>query len=198
MQKLILPVNKACVTASYKAQAYRTRFGFVHYGYDLISFAGDATVYAQGDGIVEAVGKDSTVGNTIIVIYKDVLNHRTGSCADVVARYFHLNKIAVSKGQAVNRDTVLGLYGNTGKYSTGAHLHLEFDSDTAWPLHSKTVGRSGTLICAAATDTSIDPMDLLHVKATPPDCQAIRTDKSCYNGMPYADPAILHLPEADG
>ena len=41
-QKLILPVNRTRVTASAFNRAYRERFGYPHYGTDLVSAVGTA------------------------------------------------------------------------------------------------------------------------------------------------------------
>jgi len=38
--------------------------------------------------------------------------------------YAHLSKIEVEKGQAVEKETIIGRVGSTG-FSTGPHLHLE-------------------------------------------------------------------------
>ena len=38
--------------------------------------------------------------------------------------YAHLSKTYVKSGQTVNKNTILGIEGNTGR-STGSHLHLE-------------------------------------------------------------------------
>ena len=40
-QTLILPINRAVVTASMGNAAYQARFGFPHYGTDLVSAVGD-------------------------------------------------------------------------------------------------------------------------------------------------------------
>jgi murein DD-endopeptidase MepM/ murein hydrolase activator NlpD len=43
----------------------------------------------------------------------------------VTSRYLHLSSIAVSPGDKVSHDTVIGRSGNTGTASTGPHLHFE-------------------------------------------------------------------------
>ena len=37
----------------------------------------------------------------------------------------HLKSFSVKVGDAVEKGSVIGLAGNTGSYSTGAHLHYE-------------------------------------------------------------------------
>ncbi len=144
-QKLVLPVNKVKLTASMKTAAYKTKFGFEHYGADMISTAGDRTLWASGNGTVVAAGNDSVVGNVVAVLYPAAVNHRSGQAQDVVLRYFHLAGIAVTAGQTVTKDTKLGQYGNTGSMSMAAHLHLEADTDAAHPLYSPTVLSSSLL-----------------------------------------------------
>ena len=194
-QKLILPINKCRITASYKTTAYSQRFGFIHYGVDMISSVGNSTLYASGNGTVIKTGVDSCFGNIVVVRYDDVYNHKTGQVQSVICRYYHLASIAPSlEGATINKDTRLGCYGNTGKYSAGAHLHIEFDSNLESPLSTKTLGKSSDIMRASTTDTTIDPMALLYCKVSEPDCQTISADISTFNRMPYADPSINHLP----
>lgn len=197
-QKLILPINKCLVTASCKTAAYKARFGFSHYGADMVSSSGQSTVYASGNGIVLATGLDSLLGNVVIIRYDDVLNHKTGEVRSVIARYFHLHQILVQPDMVVDSDTKLALYGNTGKYSAGAHLHIEFDTNVASPQSSKTIGGDSNIIKSSRTDTTIDPFELLHCKADPPDNQQIAVDASTYmvNGIAkyYANPDIINIP----
>lgn len=185
-QRLILPINRCRVTASYKTTAYRARFGFSHYGADMVCFSGQNTVFASGNGVVAAAGPDYLLGNVVIVRYNDVFNHRTGRSMNVIARYYHLASILVNCGKVVTSNTRIALYGNTGKYSAGAHLHLEFDSNTAEPRMSKTIAGNSNLILAAPADTTIDPFTLLHCKVSAPDCQQIKADQSTFQGGYYA------------
>ena len=137
------------------------------------------------------------LGNVAIVRYDDVLNHKTGSSLNVIARYYHLASISISAGAKINKDIVLGQYGNTGKYSAGAHLHIEFDSNTSAPLASRTLGSNSSIIQAAGTDTTIDPGGLLYRKATVPDNQEIKVDTGTYNGQLYAAPELAKIPLCD-
>lgn len=195
MQKLILPINNMRITASYKAAAYKNRFGFTHYGFDAIALNGSTVVYASGGGKVLLVGNDSVVGNVVIVCYSDALNHKTGKSADIIMRYFHLKQMGVKVGDTVYKDTKIGDYGNTGRYSTGAHLHFEFDSDITAPLYTSTLGGNSSLLRAAKFDSSVDPTELLHVKSSAPDCQQLSIDSSRYRGNPYVLAACGQLPD---
>lgn len=153
-QVLILPINNCAFSAGYKNQAYLAQQTYNHYGVDLYSNVGDKTVYACGDGEVVACGWDGVVGNdklgnVIAIIYKNVkLLHdastatgkvyKAGDIIDVTCRMFHFDSINVKVGDKVTKDTVIGMYGNTGSTlvngkKMGKHLHIEFDVDTEYP-----------------------------------------------------------------
>ena len=74
----------------------------------------DTAVYSSGSGRIVHAGRRGSYGKFIEI------DHGHG----VTTRYAHLNKIFVRKGQKVNRNTVIGLVGATGRTS-GAHLHYE-------------------------------------------------------------------------
>lgn len=183
MQKLILPINHCKLTASMKTQAYRSKYGFEHYGVDMVSATGDRKIYASGSGIVVAVGYDSVVGNVVAVHYGSAWNAVTGQVKDVVFRYYHLEKAAVRMGTRTTKDTVLGYYGNTGQVKMANHLHLEADADTAYPLYSPTVLRSSLLkgrALGANDGTMSTPLDWLHKKVSAPDNQTYTTAADAY------------------
>lgn len=146
-QKLVQPINNMRVTASPNNQAYKDKFGFWHYGLDCTDKnKSNLTVYASGNGEVVAKGYDNACGNVVIINYPKVYNHKTKKYEDVVFRYFHLASTKVSIGQKVTKDTVIGTYGNTGKYGgTGLHLHLEADTDILHPRHTPTITGSNFL-----------------------------------------------------
>ena len=179
-QKLILSINNTLVTAGFKNAGYRSQFGFTHYGADYCSSSGSTTVYANGNGTVVERGNDSVLGNVVVVKYLDVKLPNGNTIAGVVIRYYHLASIAVSKGQSVTKDTVLGQYGNTGQFSTGAHLHLEIDTDLNYPTYSPTLGSNSNII-KAGTDTVLNPVNVLFKKTTSPDNQtaSIQSGNSC-------------------
>lgn len=174
-QKLILPINQCKLTASWKTSAYYKRFGFAHYGVDMVSTAGQTLLYASGNGEVAAVGRDHVVGNVVAIKYYDAVHRSSGRSWNMIFRYYHLAKISVKKGQKVDKDTVLGNYGNTGSLQMARHLHIEADIDCAYPLYSPTV-RSSNLIkgtAAGANDkTMYNPLEWLHCKTSGPDRQS--------------------------
>jgi len=172
-QKLIQPINNARITAGYLNTNYYQKFGFKHYGWDLVSATTDRTVWGSGKGTVLATGYDNILGNTVIVKYPQAYIHGTKTTKDVVIRYNHLASIKVSKGQSVTKDTTLGIYGNTGKYSTDAHLHFEIDTDTAYYQYSPTLGTSSNIIKAGTAGTVLSPKNVLYTKNSSPDNQQI-------------------------
>lgn len=182
-QQLILPINKCKLTASYKTDAYKNKFGFTHYGADMVSTVGAISIYASGDGEVVATGADSVVGNVVAVKYPQAVNHVTGKVQDVVFRYFHLASIAVKKGDKVAKDKLLGNYGNTGSLSMAVHLHIESDADTASPLYSPTVKSSSFLkgTAVGANDkTMSNPLEWLYCKASAQESQTYTTTADAY------------------
>lgn len=71
--------------------------------------------YPIEDGKVTYVGKDD-YGANIVKIYYPRINK--------TFLYAHLDKVYVKKGERVNKNTVIGLTGQTGN-ATGVHLHLQ-------------------------------------------------------------------------
>lgn len=178
-QQLILPINHTKLTASWKTQSYRTRFGFGHYGIDLVSSTGQTLVYASGNGTVLAAGYDNVLGNYLVIRYAAA--RRPGFTGEVICRMFHFASLLVRAGQPVTKDTRIGHYGNTGLYSAGAHLHLEMDRDLAYPYYTPTLsGRSTRFLGRnlGATDATMDnPLSWLHCKVSSPDNQRFTTAK---------------------
>ena len=85
----------------------------LHPGVDLVPHTDDR-VFPTKAGTVVLARDYSNYGYTVIV------RHDRG----IESLYAHLDKIMVKEGQQVDRETVLGMVGNTGA-STGKHLHFE-------------------------------------------------------------------------
>jgi len=99
-----------------------------HEGIDM-GVAEGSTAYAIGTGVVASIFYRNSCGGNMVVVHHNI----NGTYYTSV--YAHLLSIAVSKGQAVTKDTIIGY---TGGYSTsthysstgydsctyGAHLHL--------------------------------------------------------------------------
>lgn len=178
MQKLILPLNNCQVLCGYKNEAYRKAWGFAHYGMDL--YDPSLIHWAMGDGEVLAAGTDSIFGNCVVVLYKDVYIHSTGETHDLIARCYHMADVPlVKKGDKVTTKTRLGTIGTTGKYSSGVHLHVEFDTDTKWPCYTiELKNNSNIMKKGSGLDTTIDPAGVLYVKASAPDNQSVSPNES--------------------
>ena len=185
-QKLILPINKCRITASYLNKNYEKEFGYTHYGVDMTDKdRKDYTVYASGKGKVSHAGFNKSGGNVVVIIYRDC-QLPNGGTRDIVLRYFHLKTIKVKVGQNVNKDTVIGLYGNTG-YSSGSHLHLEVDTDVYYPNYTPQIasGSSNEVLKKGVAHTMLNPVEVLWVKKTRPDYQTVVS--SGYNTVSKGD-----------
>ena len=185
-QKLILPINKCRITSGYKNANYKKEFGYTHYGVDMTDKdRKDYTIYASGKGEVYQTGWHKAGGNVVVIIYRDC-ELPIGGTRDIVLRYYHLKAIKVRKGQKVNKDTVIGLYGNTGA-SSGAHLHLECDYDVNYPIYTPQVGsiNDNQVLRKGSAYSVLNPVDVLWVKTSRPDYQQVVS--SGYNTVDKKD-----------
>jgi murein DD-endopeptidase MepM/ murein hydrolase activator NlpD len=87
------------------------RKGRMHYGLDLKAKYED--VYSMLPGTVTAAGTSTACGNYITIDY--------GICT---CSFLHLSKIDVVSGQHVSAGQKIAISGNTGKRTTGPHLHI--------------------------------------------------------------------------
>ena len=185
-QKLILPINKCRITAGYKNANYAREFGYTHYGVDMTDKdRKDYTVFASGKGKVTHAGYNRSGGNVVVIVYRDCQLSNGDTC-DIVLRYFHLKSIKVRVGQNVNKDTIIGLYGNTG-YSSGAHLHLECDTDVNYPNYTPQISSSSSnsVLKKGVASTMLNPTQVLWIKKTKPDYQCVVS--SGYNTVAKSD-----------
>lgn len=190
-QKLILPLNRCRLTASYKSKNYASMMGYRHYGVDMTDQQkSDKTVWASGVGEVVETGWSNSGGNVVVVVYKNCLL-TDGTIKDLVIRYFHLSTILCKKGQKTTKDTKLGLYGSTG-FSTGDHLHIEVDTDARekYVCYTPQIAKNHGVL-KAGVDSTINPTKCLYVKRTKPDNQSVITsgydtvDKDAVNYQDY-------------
>lgn len=86
----------------------------MHNGQDFVVNTG-TKVFAPGNGVVKFVGRKAGLGITII------LDHGFG----YTSIYGHLSKTLVKRNQKITRGDEIALSGNSGKMSTGPHLHYE-------------------------------------------------------------------------
>ena len=85
----------------------------IHEGIDLGAPHG-TPIYATGSGTVKSAGPADRYGLLVEI------DHGNG----IFTRYAHMSRVKVQAGQKVNRSTIIGLLGNTGR-STGSNLHYE-------------------------------------------------------------------------
>jgi peptidase M23-like protein len=84
-----------------------------HSGLDIHAATG-TPVHAPATGVVNYAGAAGEYGTAVIVEHGQ----------DIRTLYGHLSRAAVHSGQKIERGTVLGYTGNTGR-SSGPHLHYE-------------------------------------------------------------------------
>lgn len=166
VQTLTFPSNKVIITAGYKNKAYENlvvnglKMG-THYGID---FSGDTKLYASGDGKIINVGYDEILGNFVAILYNSVLNHKDNTVQDVIFRYFHLKDYKVKQNQSVSQGTEIATMGNTGKYTTGVHCHIEVDTDIKYWNYTPTLSGNSNIMKAGlrgSQDTTQDPMNFM-------------------------------------
>ncbi len=102
----------------------------LHTGVDLRENFG-ADVKATAAGRVAFAGSAGGYGNMVEI------DHGNG----LVTRYAHLEEILVANGTTVDRDTIVGRVGSTGR-ATGPHLHYEIrvDNEPVDPVRYLNVG----------------------------------------------------------
>lgn len=90
----------------------------MHNGVDIVTDAG-TKVYAPGAGVVDFVGWRGGYGFSVEIDHG--FGYRTV--------YAHLEKANVKQGQKVSRGDLIAFTGNSGRLSTGPHLHYEVRHD---------------------------------------------------------------------
>lgn len=169
-QYLRLPIDDCKFTSGYKNPTYLKQFGFKHYGNDIVSRSKNRNLYALGNGKVIAAGLDgvklsTAQGYVCVIVYENCMNHKLNKPIDIVVTYCHMAEMPkVKAGQIVTKNTLLGTYGATGKYVSGAHLHIQADTDIKYPLYCQGI-TTGThkILKQGVSDSTIDICDVLYI-----------------------------------
>lgn len=87
-----------------------------HSGVDLKAVKG-TPVHPIASGVVKEIGTGNISGNFVMCLHED---------GHVQSFYGHLDTIKTTKGQAVNKSSIIGTVGDSGNArNRGAHLHYE-------------------------------------------------------------------------
>lgn len=111
-----------------------SRFG-KHLGVDLACAVG-TVVYAPVAGVIRSVTTTAQVGKQIELAGDDGRYHR----------FLHLSSQDVLAGQRVKEGQRIGLSGNTGSSSTGAHLHWDIRKPSGWADSYSNYANPATLV----------------------------------------------------
>lgn len=114
-----------------------------HAGVDISNSSG-TPIYSVSDGKVVTTHRTDNGGYGLYVVIQHNINGRI-----YTTLYGHMRQINVSVGQIVNKNTVIGLMGSTGR-STGPHVHLNV-----------CLGQSS---CQSLSQT-VDPRDYINFPA---------------------------------
>ncbi len=106
----------------------------LHEGLD-ISNSMWTPIYATASGTVQSAGESGFFGNLIVI------DHGNG----YMTKFGHCSKTLVNKGQLVNRYTLIGYMGNSGR-ATGVHVHYEVHHDGNLQNPEKFILPSGILV----------------------------------------------------
>ena len=201
-QNLAVPINNCVIQCGYhnpgkrpasewqQCELYATLGNFAkagHFGMDFTEANGQRTLYASGNGVVLGLSSNSNniIGQWIAIKYFNVRGY-----GDIIARYFHLGTIFVSVGQKVDLNTKIANYGATGNYVTGAHLHIELDSDTKAWNYTPTLSSDNGGLCAGirgANDTTLNPAHIFKLKTSSPENQTmIYPELGWYSGPRFS------------
>lgn len=145
-------LNNPVLTSGYKTAEYRAFFkktwGYEvdHFGYDMVDSGGIANVFAPCACTIIASGTDSVLGGCIVAKLHNVCT-LDGNCyfESLIIRLNHLSTILKRNGDYVEAGEIIAKYGNTGKYTTGAHLHIEVDFDHVYPLYTPTLSSNSSM-----------------------------------------------------
>lgn len=115
--KLRLPLEQIIVSQPFGVNfvSFYTSMGLKgHNGIDFVADNG-TDCYAAHDGIVDFAGTDGDGGVSVTLLNSE---------KHFKTIYYHLKDVTCKKGQIINAGDIIGHCDNTGKYTTGSHLHF--------------------------------------------------------------------------
>ncbi len=112
---LIIPMAKKFTYTS----PFGPRWGRMHWGVDMASFATSSPIVAAAAGQVVYAGRGWSGGGNVVMIY-----HSSGSAIGHTTVYMHLASISVRVNQVVAQGTVIGIEGDT---DAPGQMHLHFE-----------------------------------------------------------------------
>lgn len=110
------PINQGFPTSGFSAAG--TSGGEAHPGIDIAAQM-NSPVLASGDGRVVFAERTDRYGNTVEI------DHGGG----LTTFYGHNARLVVRTGQLVRKGDIIAYVGNTGRVTTGPHLHFEIRKD---------------------------------------------------------------------
>ena len=145
-QKLRLPINGVNTLSASRTTDPNSSYagsynGSSHYGADIACSAG-TILKGLGNGTVVGTGYNTKEGYFISVKYLNCIPVSGGTYKDLIVRYFHMKSVSAKLNDAVTTSTTLGESGNTGEWCSGAHVHVEVDTDTAYPNYTPSLQNS--------------------------------------------------------
>lgn len=138
--KLKLPLKDIYVTQLFGLNYldFYKKLGMVgHNGIDFRAKIG-ASLYACHSGIVVVAGIDGGGGKCV-----EIITDKEGDGYKTI--YYHLSKIIIKVGDEVKAGRRIGHTGNTGKYTTGPHLHLGLKRTINGVTQNKNNGYRGAI-----------------------------------------------------
>lgn len=117
-----MPVKDVCVNQPFGmnfVDFYQKNFNpplLGHPGIDFKAKTG-ACVYAAHSGVILFAGVNNPDGGKMVTVFNKSGKYRT--------LYYHLDNWTVKAGDKVNAGDIIGHADNTGKMTTGSHLHFE-------------------------------------------------------------------------
>lgn len=162
-QLLLYPMDIGTITAGYQNPVYYEKNSYAHFGTDITVPSGQGNVLASGRGVVLGTEFcDNSLGNIVVIRYPDVYVPQTGETTSLIARYYHMTAIFLEKDDVVSAGQIIGVVDRSHKWYH--HVHLELDTDLAYPFHTPQVAESSSALLnrfPADGSTIIDPISVL-------------------------------------